>query len=158
MSPTPVKLADAPAATTDPTPTPAPAPDPGSEPTTAAAPPRLTLAGVPALRAKTALPTALVAASSSDMFKSPACFAKPRGKDWRGWFTREASTREQPKLKTIAPLMKLPDMISLAGGLPSSEYFPFDSISISHPAAPDFSSTSHATATKTDIVGGLSPL
>ncbi|KAI5302055.1 Aromatic/aminoadipate aminotransferase 1 [Ascosphaera pollenicola] len=119
---------------------------------------RLTVANVALNRSRTPLPTALVAASHSDMFKSPACFKKPKGKEWREYFTSEAASREQPKLKSIAQLMKNPGMISLAGGLPSSTYFPFESISISNPAAPDFTELHHSTATKHDIADQTSPL
>lgn len=48
-------------------------------------------------------------------------------------------------------------MISLSGGLPSSEYFPFDGISVKIPGPPTFGDENDAlttTATKHDIADG----
>lgn len=58
--------------------------------------------------------------------------------------------------------MILQGMISLGGGLPSSEYFPFERIDIKVPAPPDFSETATKesgivkSAGKRDIAEGKS--
>ncbi|KAI5287434.1 Aromatic/aminoadipate aminotransferase 1 [Ascosphaera aggregata] len=95
---------------------------------------RLTLANVAALRNRTPLPTALVAASHSDMFKSSV---------WLIPIT-PLGDGQQPKLKTIAPLLKNP-------GLWCARCIGELSVSISAPAAPDFKDLKHHTATKHDI-------
>lgn len=43
----------------------------------------LTVEGIPALRANSApIPKGVAPATSSDMFKSPACYTKPKAKRW----------------------------------------------------------------------------
>ena len=80
----------------------------------------LTVDGVPGKRAKAeAMPGGVAAHASSDMFKSPGCFEKPKAKRWDH--------------------LKIPGMISLGGGLPSSDYFPFENISVKIPTPPNFS-------------------
>ncbi|GAB1191035.1 hypothetical protein APSETT444_000204 [Aspergillus pseudonomiae] len=69
----------------------------------------LTVEGIPALRAKSApIPKGVAPATSSDMFKSPACYTKPKAKRWD------------------------------RGGLPSPEYFPFEELDIKVPTPPGF--------------------
>ncbi|XTI95554.1 PLP-dependent transferase [Cenococcum geophilum] len=53
--------------------------------------------------------------------------------------THEALSREGASLKKAAKYLGLPGMISLGGGLPSSEYFPFESLSVKVPTPPHFS-------------------
>lgn len=54
-------------------------------------------------------------------------------------FTQTTRNRTGNSLKGAAQYLKQPGMISLGGGLPSSEYFPFDEISIRVPATGHFS-------------------
>jgi len=51
----------------------------------------------------------------------------------------EAYRRTGNSLKQAARFLSKPGLISLGGGLPSSEYFPFDSLSIKAPVAGQFS-------------------
>ncbi|KAL2008574.1 hypothetical protein VTN00DRAFT_6768 [Thermoascus crustaceus] len=99
----------------------------------------LTLDDVKAWRAKTKMPTGVAAMANSDMFKSPACYNKPSAKRWDHILSAEAKARKSSTLKAAAKYLKQPGMISLGGGLPSSEYFPFDHIDIKVPEPPRFS-------------------
>ncbi|KAJ5377056.1 Aromatic amino acid aminotransferase [Penicillium cosmopolitanum] len=101
----------------------------------------LTVNGVPAWREKMAqMPTGVAAACSSDMFKSPACYTKPKAKRFEHRFSIEAKSRKASTLKNAARFLKNPGMISLGGGLPSPEYFPFEHLDIKVPTPPGFSS------------------
>ncbi|KAJ5513611.1 Pyridoxal phosphate-dependent transferase major region subdomain 2 [Penicillium fimorum] len=100
----------------------------------------LTVNGVPAWREKTAkIPTGVAAASNSDMFKSPICYTRPKAKQFEHHFSLEAKSRKPSTLKTAARYLKTPGLISLGGGLPSPEYFPFEHLDIKVPTAPGFS-------------------
>ncbi|KAJ5662184.1 Aromatic amino acid aminotransferase [Penicillium maclennaniae] len=100
----------------------------------------LTVNGVPAWREKMGqMPTGVAAACSSDMFKSPACYSKPKAKRYDHYFSLEAKSRKASTLKTAAQYLKNPGMISLGGGLPSADYFPLESLDMKVPTAPGFS-------------------
>ena len=114
-------------------------------------------------RAKSApMPPGVAAFSSSDMFKSPSCFKKPKAKRWDHRINLESSSRQGSSLKGAALHLKRPGLISLGGGLPSSDYFPFEQISIKVPVPPQFSEAETAdsgeirTAGKYDIREGKS--
>jgi aromatic amino acid aminotransferase I / 2-aminoadipate transaminase len=77
--------------------------------------------------------------ASSDMFKSPGSFKQQRAKRWDHWINQESSSRSGSSLKKAAQYLKTPGLISLGGGLPSSEYFPFEHIGVKVPSAPHFS-------------------
>lgn len=115
-------------------------------------------------RKKGAVPTTTAAFSTSDMFKSPACYTKPKAKRWDHILSTEAKARKPSTLKAAAKYLTRPGMISLGGGLPSSEYFPFEEMSMKVPAAPAFSedetrvSGKTITARKHDIREGKSLL
>jgi len=51
----------------------------------------------------------------------------------------ESQYRKPAALKSAAIYLKEPGMISLGGGLPSSEHFPFDELSVKVPSIPRFS-------------------
>jgi aromatic amino acid aminotransferase I / 2-aminoadipate transaminase len=74
----------------------------------------------------------IAAATSSDLFKSPPS-GKPLAKRWDHKLSLESRTRCASSLKAAARLLTK-DMISLGGGLPSSEYFPFEHIEIKVPS------------------------
>ncbi|KAK2793196.1 Aromatic/aminoadipate aminotransferase 1 [Onygenales sp. PD_12] len=124
----------------------------------------LTISGVQARRAKTKVPTGVAAASSSDMFKSAACFTKPKAKRFDHLLSVESKSRKGSSLKQAAQYLKKPGLISLGGGLPSSENFPFESISAKIPTPPHFSEQGTVekgqvvTAGKYDIRNGKSDL
>lgn len=74
-------------------------------------------------------------------------------------FSLESNTRLPSSLKGAAQFLKNPGMISLGGGLPSSEYFPFEQLSAKVPEPGSFESKSaYATisAGKHDLADGIS--
>jgi aromatic amino acid aminotransferase I len=54
-------------------------------------------------------------------------------------FSHEAQIRKGNSLKDAAKFLSTPGLISLGGGLPSSEYFPFEQLSMKVPAIGHFS-------------------
>ncbi|KAI5463038.1 pyridoxal phosphate-dependent transferase [Mariannaea sp. PMI_226] len=80
----------------------------------------------------------IAAASDSDMFKGSTS-GKPKAKRWDDHLSHESRVREPCTLKQAARHMKKPGLISLGGGLPSSEVFPFAELSFRAPVAPYFS-------------------
>ncbi|KAF7544203.1 hypothetical protein G7046_g9833 [Stylonectria norvegica] len=80
----------------------------------------------------------VAAASDSDMFKGPTT-GKPKAKQWNHHLSAESIVREPCTLKQAARHMKKPGLISLGGGLPSSEVFPFAELQMKVPVAPNFS-------------------
>jgi aromatic amino acid aminotransferase I len=96
------------------------------------------------------------------MFKSTSCYTKPKAKRWDHYLSEEAKSRQQSTLKGAARYLKTPGLISLGGGLPSPEYFPFEEISVKVPTPPGFSpqetqeSGAVLTAKKGDVQAGRS--
>ncbi|KAL4875097.1 pyridoxal phosphate-dependent transferase [Aspergillus karnatakaensis] len=100
----------------------------------------LTVDGIAAVRAQSAkMPGGVAPATSSDQFKSPACYTKPKAKRWDHILSLEAKSRGVSTLKGAAKYLKNPGLISLGGGLPSPEYFPFEELSVKVPTPPGFS-------------------
>ncbi|KAJ5287275.1 Aromatic amino acid aminotransferase [Penicillium angulare] len=100
----------------------------------------LTVNGVPAWREKMVkMPTGVAPSCSSDMWKSPACYNKPKAKRLDHFLSTEAKARKASTLKAAASYLKTPGIISLGGGLPSSEYFPIEHLEVKVPTAPGFS-------------------
>lgn len=80
------------------------------------------------------------AVADIDTFKGRAQHLhKPKAKRWDHRFSTESSRRKGNSLKGAARFLRNPGLISLGGGLPSSEYFPFDELSIKAPALGHFS-------------------
>lgn len=101
--------------------------------------PTFTLDDVLPHRQKSAkMPAGVAPFGSSDMFKSKGCFKKPKAKRWDHRINAESRARQPSSLKGAMKYFR-PDMISLGGGLPASEYFPFEKIDIKVPAPPQFS-------------------
>ncbi|KAJ5584362.1 uncharacterized protein N7459_004162, partial [Penicillium hispanicum] len=103
----------------------------------------LTVNGVPGWRQKKAqIPTGVAAPCNSDMFKSPACYTKPKAKRFErkfGTLNTRSQFGQSSTLKTAAQYLNNPGMISLGGGLPSAEYFPIEHLDIKVPTPPGFS-------------------
>ncbi|KAL2861103.1 aminotransferase-like domain-containing protein [Aspergillus lucknowensis] len=118
----------------------------------------LTVDAIPAVRAQSAkMPGGVAPSTSSDMFKSPACYTKPKAKRWDHILSAEAKSRKSSTLKGAAKYLGTPGLISLGGGLPSPEYFPFEELSVKVPTPPGFSpGTTRLTAGKHDIREGKS--
>ncbi|KAF2786405.1 aromatic amino acid aminotransferase 1 [Melanomma pulvis-pyrius CBS 109.77] len=64
---------------------------------------------------------------------------KPKARRWDHFLSHEASIRKSNSLKKAAKFLGNPGIISLGGGLPSSEYFPFEQLSLKVPAIGHFS-------------------
>ncbi|KAI1369250.1 aromatic amino acid aminotransferase-like protein [Xylaria arbuscula] len=108
----------------------------------------LNLAGIEARRAKAGKLIAGTAAySDSDMFKSPRSYNQPKARRWDHLITDDAASRQPCALKLAARHLKKPGMLSLGGGLPSSDNFPIESISVQVPQAPSFDKSSESIAT-----------
>ena len=81
----------------------------------------------------------VAAVTNSDMFKSPSNKNKPLAKRWDHVISEESAYRSGSSLKGLAKHLKQPGLISLGGGLPSPEYFPFERLSMIVPQPPNFS-------------------
>ncbi|KAI8954861.1 aromatic amino acid aminotransferase-like protein [Xylaria longipes] len=107
------------------------------------APVPLTIEGIAAQRAEAGKLIAGTAAySDSDMFKSPQAYNQPKARRWDHLLSPEAIARKPCVLKKAATLLKKPGLLSLGGGLPSSDNFPFESISMQVPHPPVFDNAS----------------
>ncbi|KAM7194306.1 pyridoxal phosphate-dependent transferase [Naviculisporaceae sp. PSN 640] len=92
------------------------------------------------------------AAADSDMFKASPV-GKPMAKRWDHHLSPESRIREPCVLKKAARHLKKPGIISLGGGLPCPEYFPFESISMKVPQAPNFSESATQESGKSITIG-----
>lgn len=97
--------------------------------------------------------------SSAEMFKSSNALAKPKATKsfYDSHLTAETKMRKASSLKGAMKYFTA-ETISLCGGLPSSEYFPFEELAFQIAKAPDFSSENAVTvrAGKHDIQNGKS--
>ncbi|EXJ56991.1 aromatic amino acid aminotransferase I [Cladophialophora yegresii CBS 114405] len=101
--------------------------------------PIFTLDDVLPHRQKSTPPSRGVAAfSEADMFKSKGALKEPKAKRWDHRLSAESRARTASSLKGAMKFFK-PDTISLCGGLPSSDYFPFEELSAKVPIVPKFS-------------------
>jgi aromatic amino acid aminotransferase I / 2-aminoadipate transaminase len=116
---------------------------------------------LPHRQASAPLATGVAPFSSAELFKSKGALSKPKSKRWDHRISRESAARLPSSLKHAMKYFRK-DMISLCGGLPSSDYFPFESMSVKTPLAPDFSETATKetgatlSAGKHDISNGTS--
>ncbi|KAG5982247.1 hypothetical protein E4U55_002163 [Claviceps digitariae] len=94
----------------------------------------------------------VAAASDSDMFKGSVA-GKPKARRWDSHLSRESLERKPCTLKQAAHHLKKPGLISLGGGLPSSETFPFAEIGIKVPVAPHFSEQDTSERGQTVAIG-----
>ncbi|KAL1585930.1 hypothetical protein WHR41_04998 [Cladosporium halotolerans] len=134
---------------------------PESDTSTFTLPDRLTIQSVAKRRAAEGRLVAGVAAIADvDRFKGRNVHAhKSKAKRWDHRFSLESSTRLPSSLKGAAQYLKNPGMISLGGGLPSSEYFPFEQVSVKVPDAGSFDTKSNystVSAGKHDLAEGIS--
>ncbi|KAK5147580.1 Aromatic/aminoadipate aminotransferase 1 [Rachicladosporium monterosium] len=83
---------------------------------------------------------------------------KPLAKRWDRRLTDEAKSRGGSSLKEAAKFLKQPGLISLGGGLPSSEYFPIEEMSFKVPNLKSTSGEGHAVLSvgKHDMAHGTS--
>ncbi|ORY08212.1 pyridoxal phosphate-dependent transferase [Clohesyomyces aquaticus] len=81
----------------------------------------------------------VAAPANSVNFRSQSHDHKPMAKRWDGHISNEATIRKGNSLKQAAKYLGKPGLISLGGGLPSSEYFPFEQLSLKVPTIGHFS-------------------
>lgn len=109
--------------------------------------------------AKSAMSKSVASFSSAEMFKSESALSKPKASKsfYDSHLTREAKARKSSSLKGAMKYFK-PETISLCGGLPSSEYFPFQELAFEVPTAPEFSpsQTTIPRSRKHDVADGKS--
>ncbi|KAH7254912.1 Aromatic/aminoadipate aminotransferase 1 [Fusarium solani] len=79
------------------------------------------------------------APAKSETFRIRDHTHKPKAKRWDHVLSKESAERMGNSLKYAAGFLGLPGMISLGGGLPSSEYFPWDELYFKVPSAGQFS-------------------
>ncbi|KAL9053027.1 MAG: hypothetical protein Q9162_005015 [Coniocarpon cinnabarinum] len=102
----------------------------------------LTVDTVQALRTKQGKLTAGTAAKADvELFKGVGRHSsKPKStKQWDHILSNETTTRKPSTIKGAAKHLSKPGIISLGGGLPSAEYFPFDEYSFKVPKLGHFS-------------------
>ena len=100
---------------------------------------RLTVDGVPARRAKSGQMNGSVGFhASSTLFRGPQD-GKPMAKRWDSMLSIETQSRLPSSLKGAGKYLQRPGMITLGGGIPSSEYFPFERLDIKVPRPGHFS-------------------
>ncbi|KAI4701498.1 hypothetical protein J4E81_003238 [Alternaria sp. BMP 2799] len=87
----------------------------------------------------TAAQWGVAAPSDTANFRFKSHDHKPKAKRWSHIMTKEATIRKGNSLKEAAKYLGTPGIISLGGGLPSSEYFPFEELSIKVPKIGHFS-------------------
>lgn len=117
------------------------------------APEPLTIQGIKTRREKAGKLVAGTAAySDSDMFKSPHAYNNPKAQRWDHLLSAESLARKPCVLKQAAKYLKKPGLVSLGGGLPSADHFPFDSMGMRIAMPPDFSeATTHKSGREVSI-------
>lgn len=97
--------------------------------------------------------------SSAELFKSECALSKPKATKsfYDSHLTHEAKARKSSSLKGAMKYFNK-DTISLCGGLPSSEYFPFEELAFEIPTSPAFvpSETKVVRGRKHDVADGKS--
>ncbi|EXJ86944.1 aromatic amino acid aminotransferase I [Capronia epimyces CBS 606.96] len=83
-------------------------------------------------------PSTVAAFSNATMFKSEGCLNKPKSQSFEHRLSSESKSRNPSSLKNAMKYFR-PETISLCGGLPSSDYFPFEELSATLPVPPQFS-------------------
>ncbi|TKA22984.1 hypothetical protein B0A50_07202 [Salinomyces thailandicus] len=108
---------------------------PETDTSTFTIPDRLTLETIAKRRAASGkLVAGIAAAADVEQLKGRSSHAhKPLAKSWEHRFTAESKGRTGSSLKQAAKFLKTPGLISLGGGLPSSEYFPFEEVGFKSP-------------------------
>ncbi|KAF2682786.1 PLP-dependent transferase [Lentithecium fluviatile CBS 122367] len=81
----------------------------------------------------------VAAPSDTSHFRLKSYEGKPKARRWDHYCSHEAKVRKGNSLKAAAKFLSTPGLISLGGGLPSSEYFPFEELSVKVPVVGHFS-------------------
>ncbi|KAF4976767.1 hypothetical protein FDECE_18437, partial [Fusarium decemcellulare] len=76
----------------------------------------------------------VAAPCSSESFKAKSHKHKPQAKDWSHRLSSESTSRTGSSLKGAFKHLQDADVISLGGGLPLSEFFPFEAFTFTAPS------------------------
>jgi aromatic amino acid aminotransferase I len=110
---------------------------------------------------KTPMAKGVAPFSSAELFKSEGALSRPKATKsfYETHLTREAKARKSSSLKGAMKYFNK-DTISLCGGLPSSEYFPFEELAFEIPTSPAFhpSQTKVLRGRKYDVAEGKSDI
>ncbi|OJD40785.1 aromatic amino acid aminotransferase [Diplodia corticola] len=100
----------------------------------------------------------VAAPCTSDIFKTRSHQHKPLSLKWDHRLSRESASRTGSSLKNAFKHLRNTDVISLGGGLPLSEYFPFESMDLGVLSlnSPNGHENAHLQSTKHDMSDGLS--
>ncbi|KAK1625163.1 pyridoxal phosphate-dependent transferase [Colletotrichum phormii] len=109
----------------------------------------------------------VAAQCTTEDFKTRTDKHKPLAKDWSQHMTRESTTRTGSSLKAAFKHLQNPDVISLGGGIPLSEFLPFETLSFTPSFVPSSSKSNSTTksssvddarfrSSKTDLADGRS--
>ncbi|KAL7784559.1 PLP-dependent transferase [Trichoderma ceciliae] len=106
----------------------------------------------------------IAAPCSSEQFKTKSSKCKPLAKRWHPYMSTESASRTGSSLKASMKHLQNPNVISLGGGIPLSDFIPFDEVILRPPSlenlrnenktCPTSKTTLHAT--KHDIADGTS--
>ncbi|KAF3065530.1 hypothetical protein CFAM422_009821 [Trichoderma lentiforme] len=72
----------------------------------------------------------VAASSSSEQFKTKSSKHKPQARRWHPYISAESANRTGSTLKKAVEHLSNPNTISLGGGIPLSDFFPIDGISL----------------------------
>ncbi|OHE93139.1 aromatic amino acid aminotransferase [Colletotrichum orchidophilum] len=118
----------------------------------------------PARRTVPASKWGVAAQCTTDEFKIRENSHKPLAKDWTYRLTGESTTRTGSSLKAAFKHLQNPDVISLGGGIPLSEFLPFEALSFTPSFVPKNSKSAPNSSlddgplqsSKTDLADGRS--
>ncbi|KAL7922773.1 PLP-dependent transferase [Trichoderma austrokoningii] len=106
----------------------------------------------------------IAAPCSTEQFKTKSCKHKPLAKRWHPYMSTESANRTGSSLKASMKHLQNPNVISLGGGTPLSDFISFDEVVIRPPSLENLktsktrnsTSTTTLRATKHDIANGIS--
>ncbi|KAL7930393.1 pyridoxal phosphate-dependent transferase [Trichoderma chlorosporum] len=98
----------------------------------------------------------VAAASNSEQFKTKNSKFKPQAKRWHPYMSTESASRTGSTLKDAMKHLSNPNVISLGGGIPLSDFIPFNEVILRPLSMDSTSSQTTLHATKHDIADGTS--
>ncbi|KAI3558528.1 hypothetical protein CABS03_08513 [Colletotrichum abscissum] len=104
----------------------------------------------PARRTVPASKWGVAAQCTTEDFKTRTDKHKPLAKDWNHRLTHESTARTGSSLKAAFKHLQNPDVISLGGGIPLSEFLPFETLSFTPSFVPSSSRSKSASDSSVD--------
>lgn len=92
----------------------------------------------------------MAASSTSEQFKTKSSKHKPQAGRWHPYISAESANRTGSTLKKAVEHLSNPNTISLGGGIPLSDFFPIDGISL-RPSSFDNVETREKTSSQTTL-------